>query len=68
MITALAVSAKVQTLWTILGEGALLFLVSLIGLVVPWIGKPVSTKRYVALCAVSTTIWVLVAAVFAIHG
>lgn len=69
MITALALlSTKVHTLLTILGEGTLLFLVLLIGAVIPWIGKPISTKRYIAICGFCTAVWVLAATAFAIKG
>ncbi len=68
MITALALPTKAHALLTILGEGTLMFLVFLIGAVIPWIGKPISTKRYIAVCALCSAIWVLVAAAFAIRG
>ncbi len=68
-MTALALlPARAHALLTILGEGALLFLVLLIGAVIPWIGKPISTKRYIAICALCTAAWVLVATGFAIWG
>jgi hypothetical protein len=68
MIAALALPTKTHAVLTIVGEGTLLFLVSLIGAVIPWVGKPVSTKRYVVICALCTAIWVLVAAAFAIKS
>lgn len=68
MINALALPIKSQALFTILGEGAILFLVCLIGAVVPWIGKPISRKRYIAISALCTAAWVLVAAAFAMRG
>lgn len=68
MIAIPPLSTKAHALLIILGEGALLFVVSLIGAIVPWFGKPVSTKRYIALCAICITIWVLIAAGFALKG
>ena len=68
MITALALPIHSQALFTILGEGAILFVVFMIGAVVPWIGKPISTKRYIAISALCTAAWVLVATVFAMRG
>jgi hypothetical protein len=68
LITALALPTKAHALLTILGEGTLLFFVLLIGAVIPWIGRPISTKRYIAICGFCTAIWVLVAAAFAVKG
>lgn len=65
---ALALPVKPHALVTPLAEGALLFLVLLIGAVVPWIGKPISTRRYIAICGVFTALWIIVAAVFVIKG
>jgi hypothetical protein len=66
MITAVALP-KTHILLTIIGEGALLFLLSLIGAVIPWIGKRISTKRYIAICGICTAVWVLVAAAVAMN-
>lgn len=50
MITAPALPTEVHALLTILGEGMVVFLLGLIGSVYPWfLGKPISTKRYIAL-------------------
>jgi hypothetical protein len=68
MISALALLIQSHALFTILGEGAILFAVFMIGAVVPWIGKPISTKRYIAISALCITAWVLVAAAFAVKG
>lgn len=68
MITALALPAKVHALLAILGEGALFFLLCLVGAVYPWFGKPISTKRYLAICGLFTVALVLIAAVFAVKG
>ena len=68
MIAAPALPTKAHALLTILGEGALFFVLCLIGSVFPWFGKPVSTKRYLVICGLFTAIWVLVAAAFAIRG
>jgi len=68
MITALGLPIQSHAIFTILGECAILFVVCLIGAVVPWIGKPISTKRYIAISALCTAVWVLVAAVFAMRG
>lgn len=65
MVSASALSA--HSLMTILGEGVLLFAVSLVGLVVPWFGKPVSRKTYLLLNGAMVTIWMLIAAVFALR-
>lgn len=68
MITTLALPSEAHALRTILGEGTLLFFVLLIGAVIPWVGKPISTRRYIAICGLCTAIWVLVASAFAIRG
>lgn len=68
MIPALVLPAKVHALLTILGEGALFFLLCLVGAVYPWFGKPISTKRYIAICGLFTAVFVLIAAFFAIKG
>jgi hypothetical protein len=68
MLAALALPTKAHALLTILGEGAVLFLVLLICSVVPWIGKPVSTKRYIAIWSLCIAILVLIGAAFAIKG
>jgi hypothetical protein len=69
MITALALPTKVHALLTTLGEGMLLFLLCLIGSVFTRLfGKPISTKRYIAICGLCTAALVLVAAAFVIRG
>ena len=68
MIIALALPTEARAFLTILGEGTALFLVLLIGAVVPWIGKPISTKRYIVICGICTSIWILIAAAYAIRG
>jgi hypothetical protein len=69
MITALApLSTKALALLSILGEGMLVFFVLLIGAVIPWIGRPISTKRYIAICGLCAAVCVLVATAFAIRG
>lgn len=69
MIAALAMPTKAHALLTILGEGTVVFLLGLIGSVYPWfLGKPVSTKRYIAIWGFCTVVWVLIAAGFAIKG
>jgi len=65
---SLALPTKAHAAVTILSEGALLLVVFLIGAVFPWIGKPISTKRYIAICSLCTAVWVLVAAAFATRG
>jgi hypothetical protein len=65
---ALALPTKIHAFVTLLAEGALLFLVLLIGAVVPWIGKPISTRRYIAICGFFTALWIVVAAIFVIRG
>jgi len=67
VITTLALPIKVHALLTILGEGALFFVLCLIGAVYPWFGKRISTKRYIAVCGLFTAVWVLIA-IFAIRG
>lgn len=69
MMTALALlTTEAHALLTILGEGTVLFFVLLMGAVIPWIGKPISTKRYIAICGLCAAAWVLVATGFAIWG
>lgn len=67
MTVALVEPTKLKACWTILGEGALLFVVLMIGAIIPWFGKPITTKRYVAICAVCTVVWVLIAITFAVR-
>lgn len=69
MIAALALPSKAHDLLTILSEGMLIFLLCLIGSMYPWLfGRPISTKRYLAICGLFTAIWVLVGAFFATKG
>jgi hypothetical protein len=68
MIPGPALPTKVHALLTILGEGTVFFLMCLIGAVYPWFGKPISTRRYIAISGLFTAVWVLVAAVFAVRG
>lgn len=56
-----------QTFLTIVGEGILLFIVLAMQLVFPWIGKPVSKKRWLLLSAVCATMAVVIASAFALR-
>ncbi len=68
MTVALVEPTKLKACLTILGEGTLFFVALMIGAVIPWFGKPVSTKRYVAICGLLTVIFVVIALTFAIRA
>jgi len=63
MISALAFSGGAKTLLTILGEGTLIFIVLALQVVFPWLGRPVSTKRWILFSAVCAAVAVIVASV-----
>ncbi len=67
MTLALVEPTKLKVCLTILGEGALFFVVLMIGTIIPWFGKPISTKRYIAICGF-TVILVAIALTFAIRA